>query len=416
MSNNDPQREFAVDVVERLKQAGHTALWAGGCVRDFLMGREPQDYDVATDAVPDQVREIFGRSRTLTVGASFGVIVVVGSKQSGNVEVATFRTEGPYSDGRRPDRVAFSSPQEDAAHRDFTINGMFYDPIEQQVMDYVGGEKDLSAGIVRAIGDPHERLAEDKLRMLRAVRFTASMEFELDATTAAAVSQMAGNIQTVSSERIAQELRRMLVDQHRKRAMELAHELNLLDVVLPELDASQWATTLRMLQHLQNPSFELATATLLHTISEADVGGICKRLRLSNHETDHICWLIAHKVALADAPELPLATLKRLLGHQHHADLLSLSRVRALATNADLSSVVFCEEFLHSTPANVIDPPALLTGEHLIARGMRPGPRFKQLLESVRDAQLNNEIDSLSDALKLVDRLNESGSDDKNVS
>ena len=199
------------------------------------MGRVPQDYDVATDGRPEAVRELFGRRRTLAVGASFGVIVVVGSKKSGNIEVATFRTEGPYADGRRPEHVVFSTPEEDAQRRDFTINGMFYDPVAEKVYDYVGGEKDLAAGIVRAIGNPSDRMSEDKLRLLRAVRFAATLEFALEAATADAVRAQAREIRVVSAERITQELRKMLVDLHRRRAMELARQLELLAEIVPEL-------------------------------------------------------------------------------------------------------------------------------------------------------------------------------------
>src|SRR5580704_16424891 len=184
MSSADRQREFAVEIVRKLQEAGFRALWNGGCVLDFLMGRTPKDYDVATDARPETVRDLFGRRRTLAVGANFGVIIVVGTKASGNIEVATFRREGPYLDGRRPEHVDFTGPEEDARRRDFTINGMFYDPINEQVHDYVGGERDLAAGVVRAIGRAADRMAEDKLRMLRAVRFAATLEFQLDSATA----------------------------------------------------------------------------------------------------------------------------------------------------------------------------------------------------------------------------------------
>src|SRR5580692_10955471 len=255
MPSADRQREFAVDVVRRLQGAGFRALWAGGCVRDILMGRAPQDYDVATDARPDAVRDLFGRRRTLAVGASFGVIIVLGPKGAGNVDVATFRTEGPYLDGRRPEHVEFATPEEDAQRRDFTINGMFYDPISEQVHDYVGGESDLAARVVRAIGRPADRMTEDKLRMLRAVRFAATLDFQLDAATANAVRAMAPEIHVVSAERIAQELKKMLVDPHRRRAIELARDTQLLLEILPELqpvleasDAVAWEAALRRLR------------------------------------------------------------------------------------------------------------------------------------------------------------------------
>ena len=236
MTVNSPQREFAVEVVRQLRAAGHTALFAGGCVRDLLLGRPAKDYDVATTATPDQVRRLFGHKRTLPVGASFGVIIVLGPREAGHVEVATFRTEGPYQDGRRPSSVAFCTPEEDARRRDFTINGMFYDPMETRVLDFVGGEADLSSRVVRAIGDPHERVREDKLRMLRAVRFAATLDFALDPTTAEAIREMAGQLIIVSAERIAQELKKMLVDRHRRRAIELSESTELLPIILPELN------------------------------------------------------------------------------------------------------------------------------------------------------------------------------------
>ena len=214
----ESSREFATDVVRQLRAAGYVALWAGGCVRDLLLGRGAEDYDVATSATPEQVRTLFGKRRTLAVGESFGVIIVLPpSKTAEPVEVATFRTEGVYLDGRRPTEVAFSTPEEDAQRRDFTINGMFYDPIEQRVLDYVGGEADLHRKVLRAIGDPHARMTEDKLRMLRAVRFAATLEFELDPTTRAAVQLMAPEMRVVSAERIAQELHKVLAHRTRVR-------------------------------------------------------------------------------------------------------------------------------------------------------------------------------------------------------
>jgi tRNA nucleotidyltransferase/poly(A) polymerase len=235
---HDPerQREFAIEVVQRLRAGNFTALWAGGCVRDHLLGKTPKDYDVATNATPKQVRKLFRGLTTVDVGASFGVIVVVApNKAAGEVEVATFRSDGSYSDGRRPDSVTFSSPEEDAQRRDFTINGMFFDPLEHKVLDFVGGERDLSQGYIRAIGDPHDRMREDKLRLLRAVRFTAQLEFGLARATKAAVTEMASEIHVVSAERIAAELRRMLTDQHRHIAVALADEVGLLREILPEV-------------------------------------------------------------------------------------------------------------------------------------------------------------------------------------
>lgn len=415
MSTADPKRDFAVEVVQRLHDEGFRALWAGGCVRDFLMGRVPKDYDVATDARPDTVRRLFGLRRTLAVGASFGVIVVVGSQKSGNVEVATFRTDGPYVKGRRPGHVVFSTPEEDAQRRDFTINGMFYDPIAEKVYDYVGGEKDLAAGILRAIGNPANRMSEDKLRMLRAVRFTATLEFALEAATADAVRAQAREIRVVSAERITQELRKMLVDSHRRRATELARQLGLLAEILPELApalspglsdkaSSEWTHALSRLQLLNEPDFELATAALLLTLPDAGTAAhaICKRLRMSNEEIETIGWLLQHVAEILASQTKSLAQLKRLLAHPSALDLLELARVDALARDGDLSPVMHCEELLRQTPHERLDPPPLLSGGDLIALGLEPGKLFRQILDAVRDAQLNEEISTKDEAMSFV--------------
>jgi poly(A) polymerase len=432
MLRPDRQREFAVDVVRQLQAAGFRALWNGGCVRDLLMGRVPKDYDVATDARPDAVRNLFGQRRTLAVGASFGVIIVLGSKEAGNIEVATFRTEGPYLDGRRPEHVDFAGPEDDARRRDFTINGMFYDPLSEQVHDYVGGEKDLAAGVVRAIGRPSDRMAEDKLRMLRAVRFAATLEFQLDGPTADAVRAMAPEIHVVSAERIAQELKRMLVDPHRRRAMELARDTQLLLEILPELrpildDAanpgdkgnakSPWEISLRRLRLLEEPRFELAAAALLASVPEIGgspsagrkeprvARGVCKRLRLSNQETDSIEWLLTHLHDVFASATKSLAQLKRMLSHPDARDLLALARTDRLAAEGDLSSVMHCEELLQRTPPEKLDPPPFVTGDDLIARGLPPGKRIREILDTIREAQLNEEVTTKEEAFRLLDQL-----------
>ncbi len=416
------QREFAVDVVRRLKEAGFTALWAGGCVRDHLLGKTPKDYDVATDATPKQVKKAFAKRKTVDVGASFGVIMVVGPRGAGEVEVATFRCDGSYSDGRHPDSVTFSSPEEDAQRRDFTINGMFFDPLEHKVLDFVGGARDLSQGYVRAIGDPHARMTEDKLRMLRAVRFTASLEFGLARATKAAVTEMASQIHVVSAERIAAELRRMLTDQHRHIAVALADEVGLLREILPEVvmpgsgeapeendgrkpqvvlaTSENLSPQLSALRLLQQPSFELAFAMLLRGVS--NIEAICRRLKLSNDELEKTAWLVRQQDALREPDKLTLAQLKRLLAHPFRDDLLSLMRATLLAEHADPHPVLFCEQFLEATPPKVLNPPPLVTGNDLIALGLKPGPRFKQLLDEVRDAQLNGELADRSAALEWV--------------
>ncbi|REJ91892.1 MAG: CCA tRNA nucleotidyltransferase [Planctomycetota bacterium] len=425
----DPNREFAVSVVKRLQEAGHLALWAGGCVRDLLMGRDPKDYDVATDATPERVRDLFGKRRTLAVGESFGVIVVLGPKHEGatlQVEVATFRAEGAYLDGRRPDpqHIRFTTPEEDAWRRDFTINGMFYDPVHEHVRDYVGGEEDLRAGIVRAIGEPHDRMQEDKLRMLRAVRFAATLDFELDESTARAIREMAQQLRVVSPERIAQELRRMLAGRHRRRAVRLLQQLNLLTVIFPELEPllqpkepREWSHTLDLLEQLEDPGFELAAAALLRTVpcpaeeskrqaaESGTVRAICKRLKLSNHELDAISWLVRNRERLAAGSSLPLAELKRTLASPYGTDLRKLMRADAAATGGDRSAIEFVDRYVNETPPERIDPPPLVSGTDLIALGLTPGRVFHDLLEAVRVAQLNEEIETEADARTLLQRL-----------
>ncbi len=422
VTHPDQQRAFAEAVVRQLRNAGFTALWAGGCVRDLLLGKPPKDYDVATDARPEQVRAVFGNRRTLSVGESFGVIVVLApDRDAGQIEVATFRTDGQYSDGRRPDSVIFSTPEMDAQRRDFTINGMFYDPLERRVLDYVGGERDLGSGIVRAIGDPHARMTEDKLRMLRAVRFTATFDFQLDLKTAESVKEMASQLTTVSAERIGQEVRRMLVDPHRHRAMQLCVELELLPQVFPELKPIQsrpelWQSTLHKLRLLQTPSFSLAFAVLYDRLHECDtecrdslaaVTAAGQRLRLSNQELDATLWLLKHRRSLRSAATQSLARLKRTLSEPGGEELLSLLRVQDLAEGHDPNDSLFCEEFLRVTPLAELNPPPLITGDDLKRLGLAPGPQFKRLLDTLRDAQLNGELASheaaLSHAKQLID-------------
>ena len=414
------QRDFAEQVVRQLTDAGFTALWAGGCVRDLLVGREPKDYDVATSARPEQVREVFGKRRTLSVGESFGVIVVLGPKSAGQVEVATFRTDGNYLDGRRPESVVFSSPEEDAQRRDFTINGMFYDPLKKEVMDFVGGEQDLAAGVLRAIGDPHARMEEDKLRMLRAVRFAATFNFELDVATADAVRSMADQISVVSAERIAQELRRMLVDSHRSRAIELCQEVGLLLRIIPELEAvvsdrDSWTRLQNGLASLVKPGFALAFGLLLDSVigaaKEAGTNDfrlaevVGRRLKLSNHEIDATAWLLSQRRSLDNAADLPLSRLKRILANTRAPDLIALVRARTLAESEPPADADFCEQYLKNTDREVLDPSPLISGDDLIKAGFRPGPKFKELLDRVRDAQLDLQISEAAEAMELAAQL-----------
>lgn len=418
------QREFATEVVDRLTAAGFSALWAGGCVRDELLGRIPKDYDVATDARPEQVREVFGRRRTLAVGESFGVIVVLGPKSAGQIEVATFRADGEYLDGRRPESVQFCSAEEDAKRRDFTINGMFFDPLQQAVLDYVGGQDDLKAGIVRAIGDPIARMTEDKLRMLRAVRFAATFGFELDAGTADAVRSMAEQIGVVSAERIAQELRRMLSHPGRDQAMQLCRDVDLLLQVLPETesvyDDTGWSHLMAALKRLgqaadEDVEFPVAFALLLTSVAEQQgldgsrAASLCedigRRLKLSNREIDHAAWILRHRESLAGADQRTEAQLKRVFAQPHARDLVEVMRAWDEGCSRKPANSEFCAEWLQRTPESELNPPPLLTGGDLIQAGLKPGPQFKEILEVVRDAQLNGEIKTSEAARELAERL-----------
>ena len=407
----EKQRRFAVEVVRRLRAAGFEAYWAGGCVRDQLLGRTPKDYDVATDAVPGEIREVFGRRRTVAVGAAFGVITVLGPREAGQIEVATFRRDAAYSDGRHPDHVTFSTAREDASRRDFTINGLFYDPAEERVIDFVGGREDLARKVIRAIGDPEERFAEDKLRLLRAIRFSATFEFTLEADTLAAIRRMAHQITVVSPERIAAEMRQMLVVPGRSTAVRLSVETGLASAILPEIVPSdepgrrRLEQTLRVLDRLEEPGFPLALAALLVSVVDgAAARKVCRRWRLSNPETARVGWLVEHHGALEHARSTPWSRVQRILITEGIEDLLAMNEAIVLADAADTGEIDWCREKL-SQPRHLLDPPPLLTGDDLIEHGVPQGPAYRMLLERVRDAQLDDEIHAKSEALALVDRL-----------
>lgn len=434
------EREFSIDVVRRLRQGGFEAYWAGGCVRDQLMGREPHDFDVATDARPEQVQKLF--PRTIAVGAAFGVIEVIGPRVDGDhlkVQVATFRTDNSYSDGRRPDSVSFCSSRQDALRRDFTINGMFFDPLENKLIDYVGGQADLQAKVLRAIGEPRERFTEDKLRMLRAVRFASRFEFQLDPDTAMAIHGMASEVVVVSAERIAEELRKMLVDRHRARGVRLLEEVHLVKPILPELlpmrevphglpgaeTGDLWEHTVKVIEHLPpDVSFPLALGALLHDVGKSrtfkregdrytfhrheHVGRdaasrIGERLRLSNAERERVEWLVEKHQYLSDAPQMRPSRLKPVLAHEGIDELLILHRADALASGKPLTHVEFAEAKRREWSANgELDPPPLLTGDDLKAMGLRPGPHFKRMLDAIRTGQLDGTITTRDQAENLV--------------
>lgn len=410
-------RRFATEVIQKLRAAGFHGLLAGGCVRDQLLGVEPKDYDVATNARPDQIRAIFGRRRTLAIGAAFGVITVLGRKPEGQVEVATFRRDAAYSDGRHPDSVTFSTPEEDARRRDFTVNALFFDPLTEQVIDYVGGRDDLQRRVIRAVGHPHERFEEDKLRMLRAVRFAATLDFELEPATLDAIRQRASQILVVSVERIAGELRRMLIHSSRTRAMQLLADSRLLTVILPEAASWQlntvpparttWEQTLSILARLQDPSFPVALAAVLRGLIDDDLGmleSICRRWKLSNEEADAIRWLLQHEPMIRNARRAEWSQLQPILVDHHALPLLQYSDAVAATCDGTTADVEFCRGKLE-LPRDELNPPPLINGEDLKRLGIAPGPAYRRILHSVRNAQLEGRIGDQPQALELARTL-----------
>jgi poly(A) polymerase len=446
-----PDFEFAKSIVERLRQRGFQAYMAGGCVRDLLLKREPKDYDVATDATPQRVMEIF--PDTFAVGAQFGVVLVPvpdgASEQSSadaisksqTVEVATFRSDIGYSDGRHPDEIRFSrDPREDVVRRDFTINGMLLDPISGEVLDFVGGRKDLASGVIRAIGDPERRLAEDKLRMLRAVRFAARFEYEIEPATFAAIQRLADQIRVVSRERARDELTRMLTEGHARRAFQLLDETGLLPHVLPEISAMKdvqqppefhpegdvFVHTLILLDHLPQPCPPtLAWGALLHDVGKpptfrvaadrirfddhVEVGvkmaeEICRRLRFSNDDTEQILALIQNHMRFGNVTRMKESTLKKFMRLPRFDEHMALHRADVLASHGNLAAYEYVQQKQNEIPPQMMRPSKLVTGDDLIAAGHAPGPKFREILNAVEDAQLEGRLLSRDQALEFVHR------------
>ena len=429
---------MARGVVARLRDAGHSAYFAGGWVRDRLLrGGSPRDeVDVATSARPGEVQALF--PRTVAVGAQFGVIVVI--EGDVRIEVATFRADDAYIDGRHPSAVRFTTAEEDAQRRDFTINGMFYDPIAEEVLDFVGGRKDLERRVVRAIGDPGQRFGEDKLRMIRGVRFAARLDFALDPSTADAIRKMAPEIHQVSKERIGEELVKILTERKSQRGFELLSATGLLREILPEIEEMKGVEqgkeyhpegdvfthtllTLGLLDRSERLGEALALGVLLHDVAKplcrqqssekitfyghcergAEIAlEICRRLRRSNAAAERVAWLVKDHLHVVNAPEMRLATLKRFLRQEGIEDLLELCRIDALASNGNLRYVEFCRERLGTFREEDMKPPLLLTGDDLIALGHRPGPAFKVMLSALEEAQLEGAVADREQALAFV--------------
>jgi poly(A) polymerase len=455
-------KDFASSIVRTLREHDHQGYLVGGCVRDLLLGREPADYDVATSATPLQVMEIF--PETFAVGAQFGVVLVplptkdvasnVSTKNSGRgdlaacapsgasvVEVATFRSDIGYSDGRHPDEVRFSEdPREDVARRDFTINGMMLDPLTGEVLDFVGGRRDLEDKIIRAIGEPERRFAEDKLRMLRAARFAARFRYSIEPSTWAAIQKLAPEIHIVSRERARDELTKMLTEGHARDAFLLLDASGLLREILPEISAMKgvaqppqfhpegdvFVHTLLLLENLPYPCpATLAWGALLHDVGKpatfrvapdrirfdghVDVGvkmaeEICRRLRLSGDDTQQVSALVDHHMRFGQAPRMSESTLKKFLRMPHFEEHLALHRADCLASHGGLDSYEFVQKKLSEIPPEKMRPPRLVSGEDLISAGYSPGPEFRKILDAVENAQLEGDLSSRQAAMEFVRR------------
>ncbi len=435
-------RELAEQTCRTLRQSGHQAYLVGGCVRDLLLGREPCDYDVATDARPERVQELFPGS--ITVGARFGVILVTEDVPQGGsqVEVATFRSDIGYSDGRHPDRVEYAkTPEEDVRRRDFTINGLMLDPATGDVQDFVGGREDLRAGLVRAIGDPEQRFREDKLRMVRAVRFAARFGYTIEPATLSAIQNQAPQVVDVSAERLRDEITKLLTEGAARRAFELLDQAGLLAILLPEVarmkgvaqppqfhpEGDVWIHTRMMLEGLRpKTSPTLAWGVLLHdvgkppTFRSAEQTGdrirfdehdrigarmaaeICGRSRFSNGDAEQVEALVANHMRFKDVPAMRPATLKRFVRLPRFEEHLELHRLDCLSSHRNLDNYEFVQRFLRETPPEQVRPPRLITGNDLRELGFRPGPLFKQILHDVEEAQLDGRLRGRDEAIEFV--------------
>jgi tRNA nucleotidyltransferase/poly(A) polymerase len=408
---SEEARSLSIEVVDRLTSAGHTAYWAGGCVRDLLLGLVPKDYDVATSARPEEVQRLF--RRTIAIGASFGVITVIGGP-SLTVEVATFRSDGDYSDGRRPDRVHFCSAEEDARRRDFTINGMFFDPFTKEVIDFVGGQQDLIRRVIRAIGDPEARFGEDKLRMLRAIRFAGQLSFTMDEATHRALVQHAQSISVVSVERILAEQRQILEHPSRASSLEALWGTGLFQEIYPELVAVGYDSTALsasrsvMARQPSRGSLPWGMAAMLSPLplplATRLASEILRRQRASNDDIERAAWLVAHRDLWRDSDSARPHQIKRVLAQPGRAELLDLWEAIEGDQHAEgrHPQTDRLRQMYDSWGPDGVDPPVLLTGEELIAWGYRPGKLFKEILHTVRNRQLDGELDSAAEAESFV--------------
>lgn len=417
-------REFAREVALRLQEAGYEALWAGGCVRDDLLKRTPKDYDVATSARPEEVQRVFHDRKTLALGAQFGVISVQAPRRrAGHVEVATFRKDFDYRDGRRPDRVAFSTAQEDALRRDFTINGMFMNPRDESVLDYVGGREDLEAGLIRAIGDPHARIEEDKLRMLRGIRFATTFEFGIERETFEAIRIRASQLAVVSAERISEELRRIAAAPSRAHGSKLLADSGLFRQIVPAIEPALGndavrAILLEGLDRMEQPSFGLFLAWILRAAHAGACGEwdplrtasdeeaelaiqTALRLKLSREERDEAAYYLASSQAVHLAAKRPWSATQRVLVDSRRERLFDFCELERDLAGAPPEGVAFCEARV-GLGDEVWNPAPFLTGEDLKRLGFAQGPEFRRILDAVRDAQLDGRIPDRTSAERLA--------------
>ncbi|HIA00790.1 MAG TPA: CCA tRNA nucleotidyltransferase [Myxococcales bacterium] len=392
-------RRGAVSVIKRLRDAGFQAFLVGGAVRDKLLGRIPREYDIATEATPEQVMSIF--ARTVPVGAQFGVILVL--DKDGEFEVATFRAEGKYSDGRRPDNISFVSAREDVLRRDFTINGLLEDPLTGTIEDFVDGRADIQAKLIRAIGDPVERFAEDHLRVLRALRFSATLGFDIEAQTLAAATQMAESVKDVAAERIHQELTRCFSEGDPARAYDLLVQTGILNVVLPQADRSATEITRRVFERLGACDFGTALATMLPADQLSQVDKLAQQLRLSTQEKTTLQYLM--KALPAFGEERSHANNIRFIRHKLWPQAARLHRAQREAANNETSLLDALETLLSNASPEQLHPQRLLTGNDLQAMGLKPGPHFKSLLETLETEQLEGRITTQEQAEALIHSL-----------
>ncbi|MDZ4816995.1 MAG: CCA tRNA nucleotidyltransferase [Verrucomicrobiota bacterium] len=432
MKEENPSKSLATSVVQTLRAQGFTALFAGGCVRDLILNRSPKDFDVATNATPQQIAELF--PKTYQVGAAFGVVIVV--ENDAQIEVATFRSDGVYSDGRRPDEIVFTTPEADAKRRDFTINGLFLDPVSGEIVDYVGGKEDIKGGLVRAIGVAEHRFTEDKLRLMRCVRFASVLGFTIEEQTWKACRALAGTIGVISPERIREELTKILVGPNGGKGLELLYQSGLLHHVLPEVlpligceqqpefhpEGDVWTHTKIMLDSLDKPSPELAWSVLFHDIAKPDtfsrdtdtgrirnsghekVGAekaeeIMRRLRFSNKMIESVSDCVLHHMQFKDVKKMKTSTLKRMIVRETFGTEMELHRIDCMSSHRKLGNYEFMREKEKEFSVEEIRPVPLITGHDLMSAGWPPGPALGKVLEEIAELQLDGQVKTREEAL-----------------